>query len=135
MLEVVIAAQLECLSQAVFAEARGEPFAGQVMVAGVIKNRVLDGRFESDFCSVIKEPWQFSFINEVSTGALELSIEQEKKAWKSAQEAAYAVFNSGNEALFGDILYYHADYVHPNWDYSQLSSGYQVGAHIFYKDK
>ena len=30
-----------------------------------------------------------------------------------------------------DALYYHADYVSPNWKYKRVA---KIGAHIFYKD-
>lgn len=135
MIELILAVQLNCLAEAVFAEARGEPYAGQVLVAGVIKNRVLDDRFEDDFCKVIEQPWQFSFVQEVSEAQLERSMEEEAKAWERAQNVAYSVLNSGSEPLFGNILYYHADSVSPAWDYSKIEEVDVVGHHVFYVDK
>jgi spore germination cell wall hydrolase CwlJ-like protein len=135
MIELLIAVQINCLAEAIFAEARGEDYAGQVLVAGVIKNRVLDERFEDNFCKVIEQPYQFSFVHEISREKLEMSITEEEAAWERAQNIAYSVVNSGVEPLFDNILYYHADYVEPAWDYSKLVQSSAVGSHIFYKDE
>ena len=45
------------------AEARGEPFDGQLAVAEVIMNRAASGRYPASWCAVVKQPWQFSFVN------------------------------------------------------------------------
>ena len=46
---------LFCLALAVYFEARGEPAAGQLAVAHVVQNRVLDNRFPDNFCEVVTE--------------------------------------------------------------------------------
>ena len=43
-----------------YGEARGEPQTGRVAVAGVIQNRLADGRWGTNFRSVCLWPWQFS---------------------------------------------------------------------------
>lgn len=134
MIELLVAVQINCLATAIFAEARGEPYGGQVLVAGVIKNRVLDPRFGEDFCKVIEQPRQFSFLTEVSEHQLNRAIEEEVEAWERAVNIAYAMINSNAEPVFDNILYYHADYVRPNWDYSVIELNRIVGQHIFYND-
>ena len=45
--------QHNCLAQAVYFEARGEPLEGQLAVAQVVINRVRDARYPSTVCQVV----------------------------------------------------------------------------------
>ena len=45
--------ELECLTEAVYFEARGESFVGQLAVANVILQRVRDYRFPPTVCEVV----------------------------------------------------------------------------------
>jgi large subunit ribosomal protein L33 len=57
-----LSSEIECLSRAVYYEARGEPVEGQLAVAQVIVNRTeSDGRFPGTICGVIRQRGQFSF--------------------------------------------------------------------------
>jgi spore germination cell wall hydrolase CwlJ-like protein len=46
---------LVCVAVAVYFEARGEPTAGQVAVAHVIRNRIEDPRYPDNACDVVKQ--------------------------------------------------------------------------------
>lgn len=50
---------LYLLARMIHAEARGEPYAGQVAVGAVILNRVYSGIFPDTIAGVIFQPWQF----------------------------------------------------------------------------
>ena len=56
----------ECVVQALFYEAYGEGYEGQVAVGWVIRNRINSGRFPTTACKVVnqrsKEDCQFTFI-------------------------------------------------------------------------
>jgi len=54
--------EMECLAGAIYFESKGEPLEGQLAVAEVVINRAGSGRYPADICSVITQPWQFSFI-------------------------------------------------------------------------
>ena len=54
---------LNCLAQAVYFEARGEPLEGQLAVARVIVNRTQSGLFPEDYCAVVSQRGQFSFVD------------------------------------------------------------------------
>ena len=54
--------QTNCLATAVYFEARGESVEGQLAVARVVMNRAASGRYPPDWCSVVKQPAQFSFV-------------------------------------------------------------------------
>ncbi len=135
MLELLLAAQINCLAEAVFHEARSETWGSQILMAAVVKNRVLDERFSDTFCQVIEEPWQFSYTHELTEKQIEKRIESEEEAWERAQNVAYSVINSGPQPLFGNILYYHALDISPSWDYSKIVEVDVVGQHKFYSDK
>lgn len=131
--ELVMAAQLECMTEALYFEARGEGFSGMVAVAAVIYNRTLDPRWPDTPCLVVEQPFQFSYRNtEIATGRLDMPNE---KARREAEAAAYAVLSTDAGPLMGNVLYYHADYVTPQWDYSKIEMVGAVGAHEFYRDR
>ncbi len=52
---------MQCLTEALYYEARGEPTAGIIAVKKVILNRVKDNRWPSSICSVVHQPNQFSY--------------------------------------------------------------------------
>jgi hypothetical protein len=54
----------ECLATAMYHEARGEGERGLIAVAFVIYNRVTSGRFPDNFCGVVRQPSQFSFVTD-----------------------------------------------------------------------
>jgi spore germination cell wall hydrolase CwlJ-like protein len=56
-----------------------------------------------------------------------------KKLWAESEEAVKMVMIDGFRLPeLKDALYYHADYVNPQWNKKQVT---KIGRHIFYKDK
>jgi spore germination cell wall hydrolase CwlJ-like protein len=121
-----------CLALAVYYEARGEPFDGQLAVAEVVMNRVEAERFPDDVCSVVtqggenRHRCQFSFYCD---GLPERPGDM--IAWKKAQELADWVL-AERVTLGVTATHYHAEYVSPDWvdDYTYLG---QLGTHKFYE--
>jgi spore germination cell wall hydrolase CwlJ-like protein len=120
--------ETNCLATAVYFEARGESLEGQLAVAHVVINRAVSGRYASDWCGVVKQPAQFSFVRHGTFPSINTNSEAWKKAEAVAQLAAANVVPSVSQ----DVLWYHADYVAPAWRRS-LQEVQQIGAHIFYK--
>lgn len=121
--------QLDCLTQALYHEARGESYTGQLFVGFVIKNRVESDKFPDSFCQVIEQPWQFSFVHENPNR--EFLSEKESADW--VKGVANIIMISQNP-LPDDVLYYHADHVTPDWNYDLLEEYQSVGNHIFYAE-
>jgi spore germination cell wall hydrolase CwlJ-like protein len=46
---------VDCVTMAVWSEARGEPVLAQISVANVVKNRVESGRYASSYCGVVRQ--------------------------------------------------------------------------------
>ncbi len=122
--------QEECIAVAVYHEARGEPLDGQLAVAEVIMNRAASGRYPGSWCDVVKQPWQFSFVNP-RTGHVP-AVNRESASWAYAQAITRIAVGNFADALPGDVLWYHADYVAPSWG-RRLAKVEKIGAHIFYR--
>lgn len=57
-----LSTEMTCLAQAVYFESRGEPLDGQLAVARVVINRTESSLFPDDYCSVVTQRAQFSFV-------------------------------------------------------------------------
>lgn len=82
---------ITCVALAVFAEARSEPYSGQLAVAAVIRERQRLAVFGVDPCDIINEPNQFHGIRDwpmPRTGTLL----REPVAWEQAMKAAEDVY-------------------------------------------
>ncbi len=120
--------QGNCLATAVYFEARGESIEGQLAVARVVMNRAASGRYPPDYCSVVKQPWQFSFVR---NGQFP-SIDSGCAAWARAQGVARVAIANVVPSVSNDVLWYHATYVAPSWGH-RLNMVQKIGAHLFYR--
>ena len=121
--------ELNCLATAVYFEAKGEPLQGQLAVAEVVENRARSGRYPTSLCAVVKQKAQFSFVR---AGGRFPAIAPGCPYWRKAKAIARIAANKLASKLSSDVLWYHADYVAPNWG-QRLSRVEKIGAHIFYR--
>jgi len=125
--------ELDCLTQAVYYEARGESVSGQAAVAQVVLNRVRSPIFPKTVCSVVfqgaarSSGCQFSFACDGS-----LRRGREPMAWRRAQEIAANALSGVVMAAVGNATHYHNLTVSPNWGPNLLRVT-QVGSHLFYR--
>jgi hypothetical protein len=124
---------LDCLSLNIYHEARGEPQDGQLAVAKVVMNRVSDPRFPNDVCGVVtdggtREPGrcQFSWWCDGKSDK-----PRDAAAWRDSRSLAKDVLAGKFDDPTGGALWYHADYVQPNWR-MDITKGPKIGRHIFY---
>jgi len=120
--------EANCIATAVYFEARGEALEGQLAVARVIMNRAASGQYPSSWCSVVKQPAQFSFVRHGQFP----TINTASAAWAKAQGVPRLAMSNVIPSLSDDVLWYHADYVNPSWGH-RLSMAQKIGAHIFYR--
>jgi len=128
------ARDMNCLAQAVYFEARGEAYRGQVAVAQVVMNRLAHPLYPKTICNVVfqdadhRNACQFSFACDGIPETI-----NEPGPWKQAEEIAQKVA-SGELYLpeVGDATHYHAVYVYPDWA-PRLKRVTKIGMHIFYK--
>jgi hypothetical protein len=117
----------DCLANAVYFEARGEPVEGQLAVAEVVLNRTQSGRYPATICEVVTQPWQFSFVR----NGIIPRADRNSEAWRRAVAIARIAEAGAQRLLPRDVLWYHADYVSPSWG-RRLARNTKIGLHIFY---
>jgi len=118
--------QHKCLAMNIYHEARSESMQGQIAVAQVTLNRVEHDKWPSTICEVVYEPKQFSW-----TFLLKDHSTTEARAWKKAQIIARDVMIGNVEDPTYGAVFYHANYVDPNWaEYVDLTK--VIGNHLFY---
>jgi Cell Wall Hydrolase len=127
----------KCLADAVYFEARGEPFKGQQAVAQVIMNRVFSGYYPNDVCGVVYQnaerhlACQFTFACE----GKDLNKVDEPDMWEQAKQIAKDMLDGKIWlAEVGHATHYHAYWVHPSWVH-EMTKLYRLGVHTFYRPK
>lgn len=126
--------ELLCLAQNVYFEARGEPRAGQLAVAHVVMNRVAHNRFPGTICETIRDggrrlnQCQFSWFCD---GRSDQPVD--RAAWTRSLEIAQMVYTGRSVDPTGGAMWYHADYVSPDWRHDFIA-GPKIGQHHFYGD-
>ncbi|WP_293876530.1 MULTISPECIES: cell wall hydrolase [unclassified Sphingomonas] len=123
----------ECLTAAVYYEARSESVDGQRAVAQVVLNRVRDRAFPHSVCGVVfqgsnrRTGCQFSFTCDGS-----MAYRRDPASWARAQLVAQAALAGSVYAPVGGATFYHTSAILPWWASSLARIG-SVGAHIFYR--
>lgn len=128
--------ELWCLATAIYFEARGESYRGQVAVAQVVLNRVKDRRYPDTICGVVfqnqsrRNSCQFSFACDGIPETI-----NDRQSWAQAEDIAKR-FTAGELYLteVANATHYHATYVRPAWA-PRMTKVTQIGLHIFYKFK
>jgi len=123
---------IECLTQAVYYEARNESEEGQAAVAQVVMNRSRHGAYPKSICAVVYQrnsrTCQFTFTCDGSIGRGRVNL----TAWRRAERIAREVHDGRSSIqLPKSSVNYHANYVRPAWG-RRLERVRQIGAHIFY---
>ena len=124
---------LDCLTAAVYYEARSEPVDGQRAVAQVVLNRVRNPSFPSSVCGVVFQG------SERSTGCqftftCDGSLARRPAAfwWDRARHVARAALAGAVYAPIGLATNYHTLQVHPSWSDSLVAVA-TIGAHRFFR--
>ncbi|WP_340024050.1 spore cortex-lytic enzyme [Paenibacillus sp. FSL K6-1096] len=111
---------LKIMANAVYGEARGEPFEGQVAVAAVILNRVKSPSFPNTPSGVIFQPGAFTAVADG-----QIYLEPNEQARKAVQQALNGWDPSG-----GCIYYFNPKTATSKWIWSRPQVK-TIGQHIF----
>lgn len=111
---------IQILSQAVHAEARGEPYVGQVAVAAVILNRLQSEQFPSSPSSIVYEPLAFEAV---ADGQINMQPNQQ------ARKAVYDALN-GWDPSDGALYYFNPVTATSDWIWRRPQIK-RIGKHIF----
>ena len=130
-----IEADLRCIAQNIYFEARGEPLEGKLAVGHVVMNRMADRRFPRKACSVIRQGGerrlhrcQFSWWCDGRS-----DTPRKEEAWQESMVLATLLKAGLIPDPTGGALWYHANYVNPDWA-TRLNRSRKIGKHIFYVD-
>ena len=124
---------LDCLTAAIYYEARSETVDGQRAVAQVVLNRARHPAFPNSVCGVVyqgsalKTGCQFTFTCDGSMAALPRG-----RAWVQSQQLANAVMMGYTRPVTQHATHYHTTAVNPVWSASLVETT-QIGSHIFYR--
>ena len=116
----VTAEEKELLARAVFSEARGEVFDGQVAVAAVILNRMEHPDFPHDVSGVIFQPQAFSAVDDG-----QFWLEPDQQAYRAVETAL-----KGSDPSRGAIYYYNPVKATSYWIFGRPIIT-RIGRHVF----
>lgn len=113
-------ANVNLLARIISAEARGEPYSGQVAVGAVILNRVEHPSFPDTLSDVIYQPGAFTAITD---GQFNESVAE--SAYRAARDAL-----NGTDPSGGAIYYYNPDRAISQWIRTRPVIK-RIGKHLF----
>nr|WP_247747212.1 spore cortex-lytic enzyme [Alkalihalobacillus sp. BA299] len=113
---------IRIMAQAVYGEARGEPYVGQVAVAAVILNRINSPTFPNTVSGVIFEPRAFTAV---ADGQIWMDPDE------TARRAVLDAIN-GQDPTGSAIYYFNPDTATSGWIWSRPQIK-KIGKHIFCK--
>jgi spore germination cell wall hydrolase CwlJ-like protein len=122
---------LDCLSQAVYYEARGESRTGQAAVAQVVLNRVRSRLYPNSVCGVVYQGaqtrvCQFSFACDGS-----MNRRLNATAWRRSRAVAARALGGSVMAQVGNATHFHVVGMGQIWG-ARLQRVAQIGDHVFY---
>ncbi len=123
----------ECLSEALYFEARGETVKGQFAVAEVILNRIKSERFPTSACGVInqgtgkKYQCQFTYTCDGHEEVI-----REPRAFERVSKVARLALDGRAPKLTEGATHYHTTAVNPDWSRVYIKTT-AIGTHIFYR--
>ena len=113
-------AELRCLADNIYHEARGEESYGQMLVARVTLNRA--EKMNESICKTVYKPKQFSW-----TLKKQKPIDRSSLAYQQAVHYAHQAQHLPNY----DLYYFHTKQVKPFWS-RKVPLQFAYGNHVFY---
>lgn len=129
--------ELQCIKNALWHEARGEPEEGIRAVMSVIYNRKNHKNYPNTFCKVILQDKQFSAFNQDKSLAMKrlkpVKGPDEEVYTKVAGIAQEAVVGAFKPVLEPSVLHYAHSKVKNKWT-KRMQVVKIAGRHVFYKE-
>ena len=123
--------ELQCLTEALYHEARGEGIKGQFAVAEVILNRRDSGLYPASVCGVVNQrgggSCQFSYVCDGKADVM-----RDKKARELAARIAGVMLAGGERQLTNGATHFHTKAVAPTWA-KRFARTAVIGGHRFYR--
>jgi N-acetylmuramoyl-L-alanine amidase len=129
--------EIDCLTVAVYKEARGESFKGKIAVAEVIRNRKNHRTlFPKTFCGVIKQRGQFPWYTgprslQINPG--QLKQHQDKRSYAESNKAVAEALN-GSNVTHGSLYFVHRRVVKKQRWLKKMKFQVRIGQHLYFKE-
>jgi len=126
-------ANWQCLSEALYFEARGESVRGMFAVGEVIMNRVDSNNYPDTLCNVInqgtgrKYACQFTYTCDGKPETI-----GEPRSWERVGKVARILIDGAPRVLTGGATHYHTKAVNPSWAQRYPRTA-EIGFHYFYR--
>jgi spore germination cell wall hydrolase CwlJ-like protein len=126
-------ANMRCLSEALYFEARGETIKGQFAVAEVILNRVDSPRYPNSICGVINQgTGQIYGCQFTYTCDGHAEVIAEPRAYERVSKVASIMARGAKRPLTHGATHYHTRPLNPSWARA-IPRTASIGVHYFYK--
>lgn len=124
-------ADVRCLQENIFFEARNQQALGMAMVGIVTIQRSHLPEFPKSICGVVYQPSQFSWT--AHSHVVNFKSKTERVAWEASGVMAQRLLSNvdGLDELYKDVAYYHKITIHPKWADS-MRHEFVVQDHVFY---
>ena len=132
-LAVTGGAEWQCLTEALYFEARGETRDGMFAVAEVILNRRDSGDYPGSVCGVVNQgtgaryACQFTYTCDGVSDAV-----NDRGAWATVGRVAAQMLGGAPRSLTDGATHYHTRAVSPSWA-ARFPRTAAIGAHLFYR--
>lgn len=121
----------QCLTEALYFEARGESLKGQFAVAEVILNRVDSGLYPRSVCGVVNQRGSgacaFSYVCDRHSDKM-----RDRASRDRAARIARVMLDGAPRLLTDGATHFHTRNVKPKWA-RKFKHTATIGAHIFYR--
>ncbi|MGI6226573.1 MAG: cell wall hydrolase [Peptococcales bacterium] len=114
--------EIELMAKAVYGEARGESYTGQVAIAAVIINRLNSSEFPNDIKGVIFQPWAFTAVHDG-----QFWLNPDATAMRAVRDAI-----NGHDPTGGALYYWNPQTATNKWIWSRPIIK-TIGKHVFAK--
>lgn len=111
---------LDLLARVIYAEARGEPFEGQVAVGAVLINRLRNPRFPNDLWSIVFKKGEFCTVRDG-----QIWLRPNATAYRAARLA-----KAGWDPTNGALYFYNPSKTTSKWIWSRTVTA-RIGRHVF----
>lgn len=121
---------LQCMTDNIYFESRGEPLLGQTLVGLSVLNRVDDSRWPNSVCEVIYQRKQYSWTLERKKPI------KDRETYLLINNLAYALLAAKDEQYSFNVT----NYLRCDWRdkvdwWKEMTFIGQIGAHCFYNDE
>lgn len=135
--------ELVCMAKNIYFEAGNQPLSGKIAVGLVTLNRTMSGQFPNTICDVVYQAEYYKNYRGVDVplrNQCQFSWFCDGKAdnptdsytWLQSLGVAEEILDYSLIDITEGALWYHADYVNPNWS-NYLQRIVTIENHIFYK--